>query len=273
MPTPCPDTLAAVLTRELDWSALPASTPAALRDLLRRCLERKPKNRLHDIADARLVIDDLLAGRIAAESRARCQCRLASRAAAAGLGDWPGSRRSGARCARDRRARPHPLAGGVASSPGGALADLLGDERRREHLRRRAVRRVRFGPRRRAAHLVETAGHRRGGGADRRAGSRAAHLARLELGPVHAGDRIRIRPLPDPARRRRAAPPGSQRPSFHRGLVAGRAPDRLRARARSSTVAVLADSGGGRRGEAPRRAGGGGSRYHRVAGRPAARGG
>jgi Tol biopolymer transport system component len=61
-----PDTLAAVLTREVDNSKLPASTPVALRDLLRRCLERKPKNRLHDIADARIVLDDLLAGRMAA---------------------------------------------------------------------------------------------------------------------------------------------------------------------------------------------------------------
>ncbi|MCB1009661.1 MAG: protein kinase [Acidobacteria bacterium] len=57
-----PDTLAAVLTREIDFAALPPATPPAIRRLLRRCLERKPKNRLHDVADARLVIDDALAG-------------------------------------------------------------------------------------------------------------------------------------------------------------------------------------------------------------------
>jgi Tol biopolymer transport system component len=57
------DTLAAVLTQEFDPKALPASTPAAIRGLLRRCLERNPKNRLHDIADARIVIDDILSGR------------------------------------------------------------------------------------------------------------------------------------------------------------------------------------------------------------------
>ena len=45
--------LAAVLTREPDWNALPAATPPSVRRLLRRCLERNPKNRLHDIADAR----------------------------------------------------------------------------------------------------------------------------------------------------------------------------------------------------------------------------
>ena len=48
------DTLAAVLTREIDWSQLPGSTPPALVDVLRRCLERDPRKRLRDIGDARL---------------------------------------------------------------------------------------------------------------------------------------------------------------------------------------------------------------------------
>jgi Tol biopolymer transport system component len=56
------DTLAAVLTRELDMEALPTATPPAVRQLLRRCLERNPKNRLHDIADARIVIDEIFRG-------------------------------------------------------------------------------------------------------------------------------------------------------------------------------------------------------------------
>jgi Tol biopolymer transport system component len=58
------DTLAAVLRAEIDWTALPTAAPAPIRTLLRRCLERNPKNRLHDIADARLVLDDQSAGRI-----------------------------------------------------------------------------------------------------------------------------------------------------------------------------------------------------------------
>jgi serine/threonine-protein kinase len=57
-----PDTLAAVLTREIDFAALPAATPPAIRRLLRRCLERKPARRLRDIGDARLVIDEVLSG-------------------------------------------------------------------------------------------------------------------------------------------------------------------------------------------------------------------
>jgi Tol biopolymer transport system component len=52
------DTLAAVLTSEPDWSALPPETPAGVRRVLRRCLERDSKKRLHDIADARIEMDD-----------------------------------------------------------------------------------------------------------------------------------------------------------------------------------------------------------------------
>ncbi len=56
------DTLAAVIRADIEYSRLPAATPAALRGLLRRCLERNPKNRLHDIADARIVLEELLSG-------------------------------------------------------------------------------------------------------------------------------------------------------------------------------------------------------------------
>jgi Tol biopolymer transport system component len=54
------DTLAAVLRQDVPWDALPASTPASLRRLLKRCLERDPKKRLRDIGDARLdhLLDD-----------------------------------------------------------------------------------------------------------------------------------------------------------------------------------------------------------------------
>jgi eukaryotic-like serine/threonine-protein kinase len=52
------DTLAGVLKTDPDWSALPTETPPAIRKLLRRCLERDRKRRLHDVADALLEIDD-----------------------------------------------------------------------------------------------------------------------------------------------------------------------------------------------------------------------
>jgi Tol biopolymer transport system component len=51
------DTIAAVLEREPDWSALPAATPGTVRRLLERCLVRDPKGRLRDIGDARLELD------------------------------------------------------------------------------------------------------------------------------------------------------------------------------------------------------------------------
>jgi Tol biopolymer transport system component len=52
--------LAAVLKDDPDWSALPAETPAPIRRLLRRCLEKDRKRRLPDAATARLEIDDAL---------------------------------------------------------------------------------------------------------------------------------------------------------------------------------------------------------------------
>jgi len=50
--------LAAVLKEEPDWTTLPTDTPAPIRRLLRRCLEKDPKRRIADAADARLEIDD-----------------------------------------------------------------------------------------------------------------------------------------------------------------------------------------------------------------------
>ena len=50
------DTLAMVLMKEVDWSALPAETPASVRTLLARCLERDPKQRIRDIGDAQLAM-------------------------------------------------------------------------------------------------------------------------------------------------------------------------------------------------------------------------
>jgi len=52
------DTLGAILERDPDWTKLPSATSAAVRRLLRRCLEKDCRVRLHDIADARLELDD-----------------------------------------------------------------------------------------------------------------------------------------------------------------------------------------------------------------------
>ena len=52
------DTMVAVLERQPDWSRLPASTPGAVRRVLRRCLEKDPGRRFHDIADVRIEIEE-----------------------------------------------------------------------------------------------------------------------------------------------------------------------------------------------------------------------
>jgi hypothetical protein len=56
------DVLAAVLTREPDWAALEPRVQGRVRELLRRCLERNPKQRLHDIADARILLEEAISG-------------------------------------------------------------------------------------------------------------------------------------------------------------------------------------------------------------------
>jgi eukaryotic-like serine/threonine-protein kinase len=55
------DSLAAILRAEPDWDGLPAETPGAVRRLLHRCLQKDPKRRLHDIADARIELEEAAA--------------------------------------------------------------------------------------------------------------------------------------------------------------------------------------------------------------------
>ena len=56
------DTLAGVLKTDPEWSALPAEVPARVRKLLRRCLERDAKRRLRDIGEARIILEEVIAG-------------------------------------------------------------------------------------------------------------------------------------------------------------------------------------------------------------------
>ena len=105
------DTLARVLRDEPAYEALPATTPGAVKRLIRRCLAKKPGERLHHIADARIEIaeardagpDDLSNGR-PPDARQRWQSRAAgwlvigligatvggSAVRLLGAGAWPG---------------------------------------------------------------------------------------------------------------------------------------------------------------------------------------
>ena len=51
------ETLADVMKTEPQWSALPGETPAALRSVVRRCLEKNPRQRMRDIGDVRLALE------------------------------------------------------------------------------------------------------------------------------------------------------------------------------------------------------------------------
>ncbi len=51
------DTLVAILEREPDWAALPEAAPPQVRALLKRCLQKDPKQRLGDIGDARIALE------------------------------------------------------------------------------------------------------------------------------------------------------------------------------------------------------------------------
>jgi len=55
------ETLAHVLTQAPNWALLPPDTPASIRTLLRRCLEKNPAKRLDSAVALRLEIDDALA--------------------------------------------------------------------------------------------------------------------------------------------------------------------------------------------------------------------
>jgi serine/threonine-protein kinase len=61
------DCIAGILEREPDWEALPPGTPSAIRKLLRRCLEKDARRRLHDIADVRIEMEEANAGAGTAE--------------------------------------------------------------------------------------------------------------------------------------------------------------------------------------------------------------
>ena len=114
------DTLAAVLKTEPDWRALPPATPAAIRRLLRRCLEKDRKRRLDSAADARLEIEEALTApsatdgpprnperRRARRGHARCRGRSSPRSQP----DWRWCSycgRRGAPVARRRASRARP---------------------------------------------------------------------------------------------------------------------------------------------------------------------
>ncbi|MCH7884508.1 MAG: protein kinase [Planctomycetes bacterium] len=54
------DSMGAIMHKEPDWSLLPPNTPPTIQLLLRRCLTKDRKRRLHDIADARIELENAI---------------------------------------------------------------------------------------------------------------------------------------------------------------------------------------------------------------------
>jgi serine/threonine-protein kinase len=79
-------TLASVLKNEPDWNALPAATPGALVRLLKRCLQKDPRERLRDVGEVRIAIAGVLTG-ASEESRSAAPAPRAASPWAAAL--WP----------------------------------------------------------------------------------------------------------------------------------------------------------------------------------------
>ncbi len=55
------ETIASILKGEPEWNELPAATHMDIRALIRRCLQKDRNRRQHDIADARIEIEETLA--------------------------------------------------------------------------------------------------------------------------------------------------------------------------------------------------------------------
>src|SRR5574340_170109 len=70
--------LVGILDREPDWDAIPAPVPENVKRLTKRCLVKDPRSRLHDIGDARLELEDTLAGRLSGAMPAATPGRRAS---------------------------------------------------------------------------------------------------------------------------------------------------------------------------------------------------
>jgi len=54
------DSMGAIMHKDPEWSLLPPSTPPTIQLLLRRCLTKDRKRRLHDIADARIELENAI---------------------------------------------------------------------------------------------------------------------------------------------------------------------------------------------------------------------
>src|SRR5262249_19372697 len=69
--------LGRVVTAEPDWTRLPAVTPASIQRVLRRALKKDPRQRLGDIRDARIEIEEAESTQVTVRSESTRGARLA----------------------------------------------------------------------------------------------------------------------------------------------------------------------------------------------------
>jgi eukaryotic-like serine/threonine-protein kinase len=134
------DTIAAILEREPDWSALPKSTSATIRRLLRRCLEKNPMQRLRDIGDARVELEETVEptlekppGTVSRMSLSRSQVTAGAvalaLAAIVGAGVWMARRSAGPPTQAAHLAVAIPPGDDLVSSSGGTMVAISPDGR------------------------------------------------------------------------------------------------------------------------------------------------
>jgi Tol biopolymer transport system component len=122
------DVLASVLARDVDWSRLPAGTPPSVRHVLARCLERDPKQRLRDVADARhelLESRASTASATAAPPAGRSGSRVRRLVLVAGALLAGAALGAGALAWRGRAAAATPMVFGLAAPEGSRLNHVV----------------------------------------------------------------------------------------------------------------------------------------------------
>ena len=62
------ETIAHVITQPANLDALPPSTPASVRRILRRCLEKDPRKRFQSAGDVRIELEEALVSGLPAEA-------------------------------------------------------------------------------------------------------------------------------------------------------------------------------------------------------------
>jgi serine/threonine protein kinase/Tol biopolymer transport system component len=75
------DALASIIKDTPNWGPLPKGTPKPIRDLLQRCLQKDPRQRLQSIGDARITLEEVISGSGQSTALDESQAPAPSRAA------------------------------------------------------------------------------------------------------------------------------------------------------------------------------------------------